>query len=31
MMPVSGRPGIGVELNDDVARLLLWSGDTYFD
>jgi len=30
-MPVSDRPGIGVELNDDVARSLLWGGDEYFD
>ncbi|MBL8133169.1 MAG: mandelate racemase/muconate lactonizing enzyme family protein [Anaerolineae bacterium] len=30
-MTVSERPGIGVELNDDVARKLLWNGDTYFD
>ena len=30
-MPLSDRPGIGVELNDDVARSLLWEGDTYFD
>ncbi|MBK8027178.1 MAG: mandelate racemase/muconate lactonizing enzyme family protein [Chloroflexi bacterium] len=30
-MTVSERPGIGVELNDDVARRLLWNGDTYFD
>ena len=25
------RPGIGVELNDKVAKSLLWNGDTYFD
>jgi L-alanine-DL-glutamate epimerase-like enolase superfamily enzyme len=25
------RPGIGVELNDEVAKSLLWKGDTYFD
>jgi L-alanine-DL-glutamate epimerase-like enolase superfamily enzyme len=25
------RPGIGVELNDKVAKSLLWKGDTYFD
>jgi len=30
-MHLSDRPGIGVELNDDVARTLLWGGDTYFD
>ncbi|MCK6579445.1 MAG: mandelate racemase/muconate lactonizing enzyme family protein [Anaerolineae bacterium] len=30
-MTVSERPGIGVELNDAVARKLLWNGDTYFD
>jgi galactonate dehydratase len=30
-MAVSERPGIGVELNDRVARSLLWNGDTYFD
>lgn len=30
-MTVSERPGIGVELNDDVAKSLLWNGDTYFD
>ena len=30
-MRVSERPGIGVELNDEVARSLLWNGDTYFD
>ena len=30
-MAVSERPGIGVELNDRVARSLLWHGDTYFD
>ena len=30
-MKVSDRPGIGVELNDKVARSLLWNGDTYFD
>jgi galactonate dehydratase len=29
-MHVSERPGIGVELNDDVAKSLLWNGDTYF-
>ncbi len=28
---VSERPGIGVELNDAVAKTLLWNGDTYFD
>lgn len=30
-MHVSDKPGIGVELNDDRARSLLWEGDTYFD
>jgi len=30
-MHVSEKPGIGVELNDDVAKSLLWNGDTYFD
>ena len=30
-MAVSDEPGIGVELNDDVARSLLWDGDNYFD
>jgi galactonate dehydratase len=30
-MEVSEKPGIGVELNDEVARTLLWNGDTYFD
>jgi hypothetical protein len=30
-MTVSERPGIGVELNDKVAKSLLWMGDTYFD
>jgi L-alanine-DL-glutamate epimerase-like enolase superfamily enzyme len=30
-MHVSDRPGIGVELNDSVAKTLLWKGDTYFD
>jgi len=30
-MNVSERPGIGVELNERVARSLLWNGDTYFD
>lgn len=30
-MTVPERPGIGVELNDDIARSLLWRGDTYFD
>ena len=29
-MKVSDSPGIGVELNDDVARSLLWNGDGYF-
>lgn len=31
MMQLSERPGIGVELNDEVAKSLLWHGDTYFD
>lgn len=30
-MTVSERPGIGVELNDERARSLVWQGDTYFD
>ena len=30
-MAVSERPGIGVELCDDVAKRLLWTNDTYFD
>jgi galactonate dehydratase len=30
-MNVSDRPGIGVELDDRVARELLWPGDKYFD
>lgn len=30
-MTVSEHPGIGVELNDKVAKSLLWNGDTYFD
>ncbi|MBE2270808.1 MAG: mandelate racemase/muconate lactonizing enzyme family protein [Anaerolinea sp.] len=30
-MRVSERPGIGVELNDQVAKSLLWNDDTYFD
>jgi L-alanine-DL-glutamate epimerase-like enolase superfamily enzyme len=30
-MAVSDRPGIGVELNDKVAKTLLWNGDTYFE
>jgi L-alanine-DL-glutamate epimerase-like enolase superfamily enzyme len=29
-MKVSERPGIGIELNEKVARSLLWQGDTYF-
>jgi L-alanine-DL-glutamate epimerase-like enolase superfamily enzyme len=29
-MTVSDQPGNGVELNDDVAKSLLWNGDTYF-
>ena len=31
IMTVSERPGIGVELNDDAAKSLLWNGDSYFD
>ncbi len=30
-MEVSNRPGIGVELNDEVAKTLVWNGDRYFD
>ena len=30
MVP-SERPGLGVTLNDEVAKSLLWEGDTYFD
>jgi hypothetical protein len=30
-MALSERPGIGVELNDSVAKSLLWGDDTYFD
>jgi galactonate dehydratase len=30
-MTVSERPGLGIELNDDAAKSLLWDGDTYFD
>ena len=30
-MAVSDQPGLGVELNDEVAKSLLWGGDTYFD
>ena len=30
-MAVSNKPGIGVELNDEVAKSLLWGGDEYFD
>ena len=30
-MALSDRPGIGVELNEKVAKSLLWNGDTYFD
>jgi L-alanine-DL-glutamate epimerase-like enolase superfamily enzyme len=29
-MTVSERPGIGIELNDQVAKTLLWNGDSYF-
>jgi len=31
VMTVSEKPGIGVELNDEVAKSLLWNGDSYFD
>ena len=31
VMTLSERPGIGVELNDAVAKSLLWQGDSYFD
>ena len=31
VMTVSQRPGIGVELNDAMAKKLLWQGDSYFD
>jgi hypothetical protein len=30
-MAVSERPGIGIELNDKIAKTLLWNNDTYFD
>jgi L-alanine-DL-glutamate epimerase-like enolase superfamily enzyme len=30
-MTVPDRPGIGVELDDQVGRSLLWQGDSYFD
>ncbi|MEP7285719.1 MAG: mandelate racemase/muconate lactonizing enzyme family protein [Chloroflexota bacterium] len=30
-MTVAERPGIGVELNDEVAKSLLWKNDTYFN
>ncbi|MAS34077.1 MAG: hypothetical protein CL610_08720 [Anaerolineaceae bacterium] len=30
-MTVSDKPGIGVELNDAVAKTLVWNNDTYFD
>ncbi|HEX2621503.1 MAG TPA: mandelate racemase/muconate lactonizing enzyme family protein [Phototrophicaceae bacterium] len=30
-MAVSERPGIGLELNPQAAKSLLWNGDTYFD
>jgi L-alanine-DL-glutamate epimerase-like enolase superfamily enzyme len=30
-MAVSERPGLGVELDDAVARTLVWRDDTYFD
>lgn len=29
-MNLSERPGIGLELNDQVAKSLLWQGDSYF-
>lgn len=29
-MCLSERPGLGIELNDKVARSLLWKGDSYF-
>jgi galactonate dehydratase len=29
-MTVSEKPGIGIELNDDFAKSLLWEGDVYF-
>ena len=30
-MAIPDKPGMGIELNDDVAKSLLWNGDTYFD
>ncbi len=30
-MTVSERPGLGVELNDDFAKTMVWNGDRYFD
>lgn len=30
-MTVSEKPGLGVELNDDFARTMVWNGDRYFD
>jgi len=30
-MTVSEKPGIGVELNDDFAKSLIWEGDVYFE
>lgn len=30
-MTVSEKPGIGVELNDEFAKTMMWNGDTYFD
>jgi L-alanine-DL-glutamate epimerase-like enolase superfamily enzyme len=30
-MAVSERPGIGVELNADACKKLMYKGDTYFD
>ena len=29
-MKVSNKPGIGVELNDEAAKALVWNGDEYF-
>ncbi len=31
VMQLSDKPGIGVELNDDAARSLLWRDDRYFE
>jgi len=30
-MKVSDKPGMGIELNPQAAKALLWNGDTYFD